>query len=413
LRRQPEEEEEEELLQTKQEPGQTPEVTPNIQAHNNSIKGGGHPLPESLLNYFEPRFNYDFNQVRVHTDSKAAESAQVINAQAYTVGQNIVFRAGQYAPGTATGKRLLAHELTHVVQQGNTKISFQSSQKGDIQLLRSVGIQRKLVIYSKKEAKAFKWFLTKNDAKNYKLSKGKPIFITMKSKSPAKIDDPFRFNIMKTIIDHSETLLIRGFKLDDKVTAHELYKNGKVDKKGLRPTLRAMGGTVLGAGGVTLPSASLGLAIDPKYTGHITGVANQSWIFYSTPTSLAHEYGHAFLFFSGAPWRHKRKIPKTAGIKTPGGKPFVDSVDVFISKFVAEKYAKLVLFDPKALHFSPTVIRKWPEPPDYKLTFTGTWLEFLAKYPGATVSQKIIGKGKRKRRRLMVCIPKPGEICWP
>jgi hypothetical protein len=65
----------------------------------------------------EPRFGQDFSQVRVHTDARANESAQAVNAFAYTVGANIVFGAGQYKPGTASGNKLLAHELTHVVQQ--------------------------------------------------------------------------------------------------------------------------------------------------------------------------------------------------------------------------------------------------------------------------------------------------------
>ena len=65
----------------------------------------------------EPRFGHDFSQVRVHTGGRAAESAQAVNALAYTVGQDVVFGAGQYAPEMGTGKQLLAHELTHVLQQ--------------------------------------------------------------------------------------------------------------------------------------------------------------------------------------------------------------------------------------------------------------------------------------------------------
>jgi hypothetical protein len=67
----------------------------------------------------EPRFGCDFSQVRVHSGSAAAESARAVNALAYTVGRDVVFGAGQYAPGI-TGRRLLAHELTHVVQQSET-----------------------------------------------------------------------------------------------------------------------------------------------------------------------------------------------------------------------------------------------------------------------------------------------------
>ena len=65
----------------------------------------------------EPRFGHDFGKVRVHSDSRAAESARAVNARAFTVGHDIVLGAGQLEPGTAAGQRLLAHELTHVVQQ--------------------------------------------------------------------------------------------------------------------------------------------------------------------------------------------------------------------------------------------------------------------------------------------------------
>jgi len=79
--------------------------------------GSGQPLPPATRAFFEPRFGYDFSQVRVHTDAPAAESARAVNALAYTVGRNIVFEAGHYAPETNRGRSLLAHELTHVVQQ--------------------------------------------------------------------------------------------------------------------------------------------------------------------------------------------------------------------------------------------------------------------------------------------------------
>jgi hypothetical protein len=65
----------------------------------------------------ESRFGHDFSRVRVHKDARAADSARTVNAQAYTVGRDIVLGAREYAPGAYTGKSLLAHELTHVVQQ--------------------------------------------------------------------------------------------------------------------------------------------------------------------------------------------------------------------------------------------------------------------------------------------------------
>ncbi len=120
LHRQPiEEEDEEETLQTKEVPGHTPEVTPDVQAQVNPIEGGGQPLPQSVRAFFEPRFGHDFSQVRIHTDGRAAESANAVHSLAYTVGRDIVFGAGRYAPETLAGRRLVAHELTHILQQRN------------------------------------------------------------------------------------------------------------------------------------------------------------------------------------------------------------------------------------------------------------------------------------------------------
>jgi len=80
-------------------------------------RSGGEPLPVALREFFEPRFGADFSGVRIHRDGGAAESARELNARAYTIGRDIVFGAGEYAPDTRSGKALIAHELTHVVQQ--------------------------------------------------------------------------------------------------------------------------------------------------------------------------------------------------------------------------------------------------------------------------------------------------------
>lgn len=83
------------------------------------LKSSGQPLDESTRTFFEPRLGHDFSKVRVHTDTLAGESAEAINAAAYTVGRDIVFGRGHYAPITVYGQQLLAHELTHVIQQRN------------------------------------------------------------------------------------------------------------------------------------------------------------------------------------------------------------------------------------------------------------------------------------------------------
>ena len=82
-----------------------------------AARGGGQPLPETTRSFFEPRFGTDFSDVRVHTDGRAARSARALDARAYAVGRDVVFAAGEYAPSTDRGRRLLAHELVHVVQQ--------------------------------------------------------------------------------------------------------------------------------------------------------------------------------------------------------------------------------------------------------------------------------------------------------
>lgn len=77
----------------------------------------GRPLDAGTRGFMESRFGHDFSQVRVHTDSQAGESARAVNAHAYTVGQDIAFAPGKYNPGLESGRRLLAHELAHTVQQ--------------------------------------------------------------------------------------------------------------------------------------------------------------------------------------------------------------------------------------------------------------------------------------------------------
>ncbi len=103
------------LLQRKSSGGSGIGQIPSIV--NEVLRGPGRPLDSGMRAFMEPRFNHDFAHVRIHTDTKAAESAKAVNALAYTVGRDVVFGTGQYMPGTHTGRRLLAHELTHTIQQ--------------------------------------------------------------------------------------------------------------------------------------------------------------------------------------------------------------------------------------------------------------------------------------------------------
>lgn len=93
------------------EPSTAPPVVDEV------LNSPGRSLDPAARAFMEPRFGHDFSRVQVHTDSRAVESAQAVNARAYTVGEHIVFGAQQYAPDSSAGLRVLAHELTHVVQQ--------------------------------------------------------------------------------------------------------------------------------------------------------------------------------------------------------------------------------------------------------------------------------------------------------
>lgn len=89
------------------------------------LRSPGRPLEQATRGLMESRFGRDFSHIRVHTDPRAADSARAVNALAYTVGSNVVFANGQYAPTTTAGQRLLAHELTHTLQQGYTPANSQ------------------------------------------------------------------------------------------------------------------------------------------------------------------------------------------------------------------------------------------------------------------------------------------------
>jgi hypothetical protein len=99
------------------EPGEAAPAPAGFAAQLSALRGGGVPLSPSLRSFFEPRFGHDFGAVRLHTGAAAERSASAAAARAFTFGNDVVFGRGEFAPGTPAGRRLLAHELTHVVQQ--------------------------------------------------------------------------------------------------------------------------------------------------------------------------------------------------------------------------------------------------------------------------------------------------------
>ena len=98
-------------------PGSVPSVSPALEQTLDSRRGAGQPLPGDVRSFFEPRFGQDLSGVRLHTDPQAADAARDLKAQAFTRGQDVYFGPGQYQPQSDRGRHLLAHELTHTVQQ--------------------------------------------------------------------------------------------------------------------------------------------------------------------------------------------------------------------------------------------------------------------------------------------------------
>jgi hypothetical protein len=122
--------------------GHNSEINHSATSNIGALNDRGSPLSEATRSFFEPRFGVDFSQVRVHTDSNAAETAESINAKAFTVGRHIAFSSGQYAPQSQEGQHLLAHELTHVVQQSFSGLPLRSAVPTNLAALQPDLVQR-------------------------------------------------------------------------------------------------------------------------------------------------------------------------------------------------------------------------------------------------------------------------------
>lgn len=108
--------EDDEMLQAKAD--STPDVTTDTESQIESMRGGGQAMPDTARDFFEPRFGHDFSGVNIHTGPDADALNRSLDARAFATGGDIFFRSGEYNPDSSGGRELLAHELTHVVQQG-------------------------------------------------------------------------------------------------------------------------------------------------------------------------------------------------------------------------------------------------------------------------------------------------------
>lgn len=134
---------EEQLLQKKSKPGDAQsENFQAIQPVASIIRSGGQPLENSVRANMEQGFAESFQTVRIHTGSEAAASAETLGARAFTLGQHIVFGSGQYRPHSKSGQHLLAHELTHTLQQANNPASTQAVKRACLSATVCAGSRR-------------------------------------------------------------------------------------------------------------------------------------------------------------------------------------------------------------------------------------------------------------------------------
>lgn len=122
---------EEEKLQKKEAPGSSTSQG-TVSGYVSSLNSKGTPLPANANQFFSTRLGYDFSNVKVHTDQEAASSAKAVHAKAYTVGNHVVFNDGQFNTASNDGKKLMAHELVHVIQQnGDEAVSRKGEEEAE------------------------------------------------------------------------------------------------------------------------------------------------------------------------------------------------------------------------------------------------------------------------------------------
>jgi hypothetical protein len=337
---------------------------------------------ESTVNSEQPSFRHDFSQVRVHTDLQAAESAQAINALAYTVGRHIIFGSGQHAPGTNEGRRLLAHELTHVVQQEakpglqriyrqpdkkktSTKKPEQTFKFGQLHLAKGVlkDIGESLLI----EDKAFIKY--HGDSLGYDPNYKKPF-------------DPFRWDKLKDIIDSNEKIQVDKKSLTDRIPMLEITTQGpKETTFSLVDPERG-----LAVEGITLITESLYKSIYPHDTEFISVSREKDihHIYYSGDVStksadnpLAHELlGHLWLALKHVPFLHPKKdknikamgtLREEHNISDPLGQRYTGTVETFIDKYINPKMQGTAGSSSPTLHVSREMLQSALE--DFKRVF--------------------------------------------
>ncbi|OYE02940.1 hypothetical protein CDG79_21330 [Nostoc sp. 'Peltigera membranacea cyanobiont' 232] len=181
------------ILQRKSSDGEMT-ATPDMETSINRARGGGQPMANNIRQPMEQAFGADFSRVKVHTDAQSDRLNQSIQARAFTTGQNVFFRQGEYNPESREGQELLAHELTHVVQQnGGAVLRSQSQAKREMPLAtslkrdESINIEKKISterLSSSKVHQGNKTRLSNNLKTNFESFSGTIIQLTVKEATP-------------------------------------------------------------------------------------------------------------------------------------------------------------------------------------------------------------------------------------
>ena len=314
------------------------------------LRSAGQPLDHATRTFFEPRLGHDLSGVRTHTDSRAAQSAEAVDALAYTSGRDIVFSHGQYSPGTTTGQRLLAHELAHVAQQQQ------------IAPPAHTGLLQRTTKVHMGSGKSKHTFIVGN----IEFASGTHDDVLKKGALLPSVDqahiilhgnflgyeegyastDPFRWGKIKDLVDSDQKVLVK--KVAFKEMVDETYVSGGTSK----PIQVEMGPL-----GVALPTVALQQSINPNQTNLVASPLADTHVVYYTgfmgpaqEDPLAHELlGHIWLAIKGVPFDHPTSqddikafgtLTAAHNILDPFGNVYTGTVRDFIETFVGSEHAK-------------------------------------------------------------------------
>ncbi|GEM_PF-6517978 len=326
---------------------QVPQVSSSLASQLQSTKGQGSLLSEGVSQEMGQKIVGDFSNVRVHTDDNAVQMNKEFGSKAFTHGNDIYFNSGKYNPESTSGKHLLSHELTHTVQQGESspvsmlrKLQRKglSVQRTPITIAGRQFMEGDIIVNNSasRDIRTYGNLLPSVDQSHIAVTSNRKLAYEISYTNP---EDPFRWNIVKSMIDN-EHVEIYGVSIADTFNT-KLVKFSQGNRTEIVMPVSLIS---FMASGMTLPTEAKQLTIDPQNT-HIVASTSSTYhqVYYETGKSgrgliggnaLAHElFGHLWLALQNAPFGHGKSLAATTNINDPLGRRFTGSVDDFIDKF--------------------------------------------------------------------------------